>query len=344
MRCPQDRGELSAMVRTSLLASADLDVELFTRRSHQVPSETLLTDDDAQLALWLLYETHYRGFDDAPAGPHRDPEWDPALLAARRALETRLEAELRARTADTVEAALAAQQPLAERIFDVIAADDGPRLAAYLHREATREQITEFLRERSVFHLKESDPQAFTLPRLEGAAKVALAELLYDEFGDGRPERLHPALFAASLAGAGLDDTYGAYVDDVSGTTLALNNTMSLFGLHRRLRGAAMGHLAAFEATSSVPSRKIAAGVRRVGLPEVVAAYFDEHVEADSVHEQLAVRTICGAMVAAEPALEPDVLFGVAACLLLDGLSAAELLGRWQPEQEAADTVCKVAS
>jgi hypothetical protein len=173
---------------------------------------------------------------------------------------------------------------------------------------------------------------------------VALAELLYDEFGDGRPERLHPALFAASLAGAGLDDTYGAYVDDVSGTTLALNNTMSLFGLHRRLRGAAMGHLAAFEATSSVPSRKIAAGVRRVGLPEVVAAYFDEHVEADSVHEQLAVRTICGAMVAAEPALEPDVLFGVAACLLLDGLSAAELLGRWQPEQEAADTVCKVAS
>jgi len=56
---------------------------------------------------------------------------------------------------------------------------------------------------------------------------------------------------------------------------------MSLFALNRRLRGAAVGHFAAFEASSSVPSRRIAAGLERLGMPEQAALYFHEHVEAD---------------------------------------------------------------
>ena len=90
-----------------------------------------------------------------------------------------------------------------------------------------------------------------------------------------------------------------------------------------------MGHLAAFEASSSVPSRKIAAGIERVGLPDTVAAYFHEHVEADAVHEHVASSDICGAMVAEDPSLREDVLFGAASCLFLDAVSGAELLERW---------------
>ena len=97
-----------------------------------------------------------------------------------------------------------------------------------------------------------------------------------------------------------------------------------------------MGHLAAFEATSSVPSRKIAAGIERVGLPDSVAAYFHEHVEADAVHEHVAIRDICGHLVADDPSLSDDVLFGAASCLHLAALSGAELLARWKPEMEAA--------
>ena len=78
-------------------------------------------------------------------------------------------------------------------------------LASFLQREASREQVLDFLRERSVQQLKESDPQSFVLPRIDGAAKVALAELQYDEYGGGRPERLHSALYADALAAAGLD-------------------------------------------------------------------------------------------------------------------------------------------
>jgi pyrroloquinoline quinone (PQQ) biosynthesis protein C len=340
MLCPQPRGVLTTMVRGSLLRHVALDPDAFTRHADAVPRADLLRDGDVQLALWMLYELHFRGFDDVSP----DLEWDPDLLRARAVLERLLERDLRRRTVDTVQEALDADGPLAERIFAMVAADDGPRLAAYLHREATAAQISDFLRERTVFHLKESDPQSLVLARLEGRAKTALAELLYDEFGGGRPERLHASMFADSLAAAGLESTYGAYIDEVSGTTLAVNNAMSLFTLHRRLRGAAMGHLAAFEATSSVPSRKIAAGIRRVGLPDVVAAYFDEHVEADAVHEQLAVRAICGTMVEQSPGLEADVLLGVATCLLLDGLAGWELLDRWQASGRAAGPVEGVAS
>ncbi len=72
-------------------------------------------------------------------------------------------------------------------------------------------------------------------------------------------------------------------------------------GLNHRLRGAALGHLCAFESTSSVPCRRIAAGIERVGLPEATAAYFHEHVEADAAHEQIVLRDICGNFVESEP-------------------------------------------
>jgi len=206
----------------------------------------------------------------------------------------------------------------------------GPPVASFLQRKATREQVLDFLSQRSLYHLKESDPSSFVLPRIGGRAKTALAELLHDEFGAGQPERLHADLFADALAGCGLDPSYGAYIDSTPATSLAVNNVMSLFGLHRRLRGAALGHLAAFEATSAVPCRRIAAGIERVGLAPVVADYFHEHVEADSVHEQVALRDICGSLVEDEPALREDVLFGAAACAHLDDVAGTELLHDWQ--------------
>ena len=132
------------------------------------------------------------------------------------------------------------------------------------------------------------------------------------------------------MAACGLDPAYGAYLDAVPACTLALNNTMSLFGLHRRLRGAAVGHLAAVEVSSSLPCRRYVQGIRRLGLPEQIADYFDEHVEADAVHEQVATRDICGALVAGEPELEADVLFGAAAYLLTEGLLAEHVLGSWE--------------
>lgn len=316
MRLPAACGPLSAYVRTALQGTA----------SGPIPDQPrdALADRDLQLALWCLYELHYRGFDDVPT----DLEWDPDLLRIRQALERPFERALRAAVAPRL-SGRSRGAGVADDIFALIAEDRSPSVAAYLHRHASTEQFHEFLRQRSIYHRKESDPQAFVVPRLDGPAKVALAELQYDEFGAGRVAGLHATLFGDALEGCGLEAAYGAYIEECTGPTLAINNAMSLFGLHRRLRGAAMGHLAAFEATSSLPSRKISGGAARLGLPPSVAAYYDEHVEADAVHEQLAARDICGSLVAEDPRLYDDVLLGVAACLELDARAAQDQLSRW---------------
>jgi hypothetical protein len=285
----------------------------------------MLRDDDAQLALWSLYELHYRGFDDV------DPEmeWEPAVLRLRRELERGLEHALREQTARTVEEA-SSLADVADAIFDMCGQDDGPALAGYARRQADRAQMLELLVHRSVYQLKEADPQTWVIPRLRGAAKAALLQIQYDEYGSGRPEAVHQTLFANTLSACGLDSRYGAYVHAAPGTTLALSNVVSLLGLHRRLRGAAVGYYAAVEATSSLPSRKMSQGLQRLGFGAEATQFFDEHVEADAVHEQIAARELCGGLVAEEPGLRRDVLSGVAAYLLVEGAFAEAVLDCWQ--------------
>ncbi len=277
--------------------------------------------EDADLALWILHELHYGGFEDA------DPraEWDPRLLEVRVGLETELEERLRARFPGVPEDSA----DLATTIFGAIEKFEGASLSAFVHRQATTEQVLHLMRVRSIYHLKEADPSAFVLPRLSGAAKAGLAELLYDEYGGGRAERLHSGLFARGLADSGLDATYGAYVEEAPTEVLEQNNALTMFGLHGRLRAEAMGHLAAFEATSSLPSRRMAQGLRRLELPESLAHYYDEHVEADAVHEQVAVRSICVPMVEAEPHLREGLFLGVFTCLDQEDRVARRLLTTW---------------
>jgi hypothetical protein len=329
MQPPTPRGPLTQAVIAALTGAAPLDVAAATadvRRTTAVGNADALTDDDLQLALWTCYELHYRGF----AGVDPDWEWDPGLLTVRRELEAVFEADLRRRTTDWVDAALDESGDLAERLFTLTGSFEGPAVASYVQREAGLAQFREFMVHRSLFHLKESDPQSWAIPRLEGGPKATLVELQYDEYGGGRADRVHQTLFGDSLESCGLDRGYGAYVDHVPGSTLAVSNTMSLLGLHRRLAPAAMGHFGAFEASSSLPCRKYVGGIRRLKLPDTVATYFEEHVEADAVHEQLALRGICAALVEQDPSCEREVLFGAATCLFVDAVSGEQMLTAWQ--------------
>jgi hypothetical protein len=180
-----------------------------------------------------------------------------------------------------------------------------------------------------VYELKEADPHSWAIPRLSGRAKAALVEIQADEYGGGRPDRMHATLYAQTLCAAGLSDVPGEYLDRVPAVTLATVNAMSFFGLHRRLRGAVAGHLAALELTSTAPNRRYGTGLRRLGLGSDATEFFDEHVEADAVHEQIAVHDLCGALVEDEPELWPDVLLGAATAMELERRFADHLLGAW---------------
>jgi hypothetical protein len=332
MKLPEPCGPVTRQVVEVLRADPP------TPRSVVLGDDRILDDRDAQLGLWMLYELAYRGFDDID--PSR--EWDPVAVGMRGDIERLFERELRAVTRERL-AAAPQLDDVGDQVLAMAREDDGPRLSSYLRREATAEQMRDYLRERSVQQLKESDPQSFLLPRLTGPAKVALAELQYDEYGAGRPDRLHQTMYARTLEGAGLDETYGAYVGEASAISLASANVMSLFALNRRLLGAGLGHFAAFEATSSMPSRMVASGIERLGLGDAVAAYFHEHVEADAVHEQVAAREICAAYVSEDPRRRDDVLFGAACLLHLDTCFGGELLERWETA-DSRTTAAEVAS
>ena len=324
MQLPDPVGDLSHEVISTLARPAQ--DALFPLPPTSLSGD-VLADDDVQLALWVLYELHFQGFDDVDP----DWEWHPDAVRHLAGLERPFLAALRALPMPETDPAA----PVHERLEELVEAAPSAGLSRYMQREATAGEFREYLQVKSVYHLKESDPQSFVLARLRGLPKVRLAELQYDEYGGGRPDRLHQALFATTLRTAGLDDTYGAYLHLTPATTLAVNNAMSLFALHRRHRGAAMGHLAAFESTSSIPCRRVAQGIRRIGLPEGAADYFDEHVEADAVHEQIAVREICGSMVEEDARLADDVLFGAWTCCYLEYLDGQHLIERWSRGESA---------
>ena len=326
MRLPEPRGPLSeALFRD--LSTGDALSGATIEQTDRFTTDDALTDEDLQISLAVCYELHYRGFE----GVSEDWEWDPALIRLRGDLERRHLGALR----DLVGPVPVTGEPVDRQLTALIAADDGPSLSAFMAKQGTLEQWREYLTVRSVYHLKEGDPHTFAIPRLSGRAKAAMVEIQADEYGGGSPQRMHSELFAGLMRDLDLEASYGALWDDAPAAAFASVNTMSLFGLHRRWRGAALGHLACVEMTSSEPSRRYSAGLRRLGFDERVTVFYDEHVEADAVHEQIASVDMCGSLVAEEPDLLPDVLFGAACSLAMDGVAAAHLLGAWESGRSA---------
>jgi hypothetical protein len=280
-------------------------------------------EEDLQLALYCCYELHYRGFADVDEGW----EWEPSLLAFRAGLERRFEAEL-------LDLVGPPGDPPPPEEMDVVlrglaTADDAPSVSTYIEREATLREVAEFMVHRSAYQLKEADPHSWAIPRLAGVPKAALVEVQADEYGGGLPERMHSTLFARAMEAVGLDPAYGAYLDRIPGVTLATVNLMSLAGLHRRRRGAIVGHLALFEMTSSIPNRRYATGLRRLGLGDDATEFFDVHVMADAVHESIAAVDLAGGLARQERRLGADVVWGARALLAVEGRWASHLLGAW---------------
>jgi Iron-containing redox enzyme len=285
--------------------------------------EDPLGDDDLQLALYLCFELHYRSF------PSVDPawEWDPNLLAVRAVLEEAFLDALGVEigpTEEPVDPTL-----VGDLLFRLESEDDGASLSRHLEIDAGIEEFREFVVHRSFYQLKESDPHSWAIPRLDGAAKTALLEVQVDEYGSGRPERMHSRLFAKTMRALGLDDRENAFLSRAPGETLATVNLMSATGLRRNRRGAIVGHLAMFEMTSALPNRCYGNALRRLGFDAEATDFYDEHVEADAIHENIAAYDLAGGLARQEPGLAADILFGARALLFLEDRFGRHLIEAW---------------
>ncbi|WP_373696031.1 iron-containing redox enzyme family protein [Actinomycetospora aurantiaca] len=314
---PTARGPVSAAV---------LEVLAGTRSAADLPSEPGLDPygEDLQLALYVLYELHYHGF----AGVDPELEWEPDLLRLRRSLETTFLTALQAEVpaGDDVDAEVEAL--LVEQV-----GGDGPSYR--LARDGELWQLREYVIHRSIYHLKEADPQAWVIPRIDGQAKASLVTVEHDEFGAGRGERVHAQVFADMMAALDLDPRYHGYLEAAPAEALAPVNLMSLCGLHRQWRGASVGQFALIEVTSSPGSARLVKGMQRLGLGEDAQAFYAEHVEADAVHEQLVRRGLLADLVAREPELAADVVFGIRALTLLEDRLGDHLVRSWDADSSS---------
>jgi len=202
---PRARGPLSGYLLRHLVEPPH---PLPRRPAVRMPDP--LADDDLQLALYLCYELHYRGL----AGVDERWEWDPSLLEFRRGLEDEFE---RALIPLATTAPGGPERPTAERLWALVEGAAGPSLSGYVAESATLEEVRELAVHRSAYQLKEADPHTWAIPRLAGPAKAAMVEIQADEYGGGVTEDMHASLFAVTMAGLGLDPTYGAYLDRIPG-------------------------------------------------------------------------------------------------------------------------------
>jgi hypothetical protein len=280
-------------------------------RRHYVPVEAPVGDTrpyghDLQLALYVSYELHHRGFADV------DPrwEWDPGVLQFRARLEEAFGTALREDVGD-VSACTAADE--IRRVCTRSSA-----LAEHLRERGTWAQMREYFVHRSVHRLKTDDAGAW--------ATYAMTPAEFAQSVAGAPQRSSRGRFADVLSAAGLDDSYLHYLGEVTPEALALVNMMSMFGLHRNLRGAATGQVVA----TTITIRRASAGLRdallRLGASQpCVQFYRDQAGTADGSPRGESV----GALLEREPELEPDVVLGIRAFGLLEERFASRLLTCW---------------
>jgi hypothetical protein len=226
--------------------------------------------------------------------------------------------------------------PLREQLEELLVeppTGSGP--SYFLLEQGERWQAREYLAMRSLYHLKEADPQAFVIPRLHGRSQAALVAIEYDEYGGGHPQRVHSRLFAEMMGDLDLDTSYGAYLEASPAQAMAVVNLMSLFGLHREHRGALVGQFAGVEVTSSPGARRLAKALDQLGASEAGTLFYREHIEADAVHEQLVRREVIGALLAEEPDLEQDVAFGLAASGLADQRLGDHAVANWRQHRSS---------
>ncbi|NMO01814.1 iron-containing redox enzyme family protein [Gordonia sp. TBRC 11910] len=315
-RLPRPRGRLSEYVVERLATTPERPLRLPTLMPSDDPY-----GDDLQLTLLICYELFYRGF----AGVDPDWEWRPQILGFRRGLEQAFERALRA---DVPQYPRGAMDALTDLTYSDAIADE-PSSTRHLETEGTWQQYREYFALRSIYQLKEADPHAWVIPRLSGAPKAALIAVEFDEYGAGIAEHMHQKLFADLLTAARLRSDYLGYLDVAPVPALLVSNVISYLGLHRRLRGAVVGHLAATEITSPPGAQRLLSGLERLDAPQACRLFYREHVEADAVHEHVMRNDVVGALLKDEPDLESDVSFGIGCFEFAEDMLADHVRGAW---------------
>ncbi len=110
---------------------------------------------------------------------------------------------------------------------------------------------------------------------------------------------------------------------------------MSMLGLRRSLRGCAGGPVRGRGADLLAGLGTAGPGCRAAGLGPATVGFYAEHVEADAAHEQVVRHGIIAPLVAGDPSMAADVVFGMQAALLLDERLSERIMSCWSEDRSA---------
>jgi hypothetical protein len=119
------------------------------------------------------------------------------------------------------------------------------------------------------------------------------------------------------------------YFFGFSAKSLGFLNFLSLFGLHRAPGGAAAGRLAAAETATKQSVGLLREGLERISAPKPCIEFYRDYAAISTDLERWA-RGAVDALIQREPALEPDVVFGIRAQQLVEKRLTEHLVKTWQ--------------
>ncbi len=322
MRLPNHRGPVSEILVNIFRRPPESDDKSVLEAISATEVEAI-SDEDLQLSLFLCYGPQYCLFGETA----QNWEWDASLVELRKRLENRFARELGEIAGPLPEVDV---EKLPEFLMELGKPSPGRSLSRYIKQEASMAQFQEFLMHRSVYSLMEADHHSLVIPRVRGGGKPALVEIQADEYGGGIPGRLHSQLFELTLAELGMLTEFGSYFEDVPACSLETVNVISYFGTYGRHRGALLGNLALTEIGSHYVNRNFRNGLQRLNGSDDSWIFFQEHIVADAVHEQLAAYDMCGKFVRENPRELSDLVFGAVVTAELGARANESMLSAWE--------------
>ena len=158
----------------------------------------------------------------------------------------------------------------------------------WLAEHASIEDMRWVLRQEAAGEAGFEDLLAYTQIRLPARAKLECARNFWDEMGHGKQAAMHSEMLKKMVHGLDLQPS----VETTVWESLALGNTMLGLAISRRYVFHSVGALGVIELTAPGRVKKIAAGMKRLGIDARLRAYFDLHAALDVSHASAWMREV----------------------------------------------------
>ncbi len=288
---------------------------------------------DRFLALHAVYDLHLAPLEQV--GDRARHQHHPVIAGLKNELERSWLAELEDDDTDLSEHDLTCPDGVRDALRDLASRDRLPVAYDWLAREATWEQLVQFLALEGGPDGGFDDLVALCQVGLQGSAKLELAQNYWDEMGNGDAAGVHTVLHQDLARAAGLPVIPR---DELPVEALERGALNGLLATNRWLQPELLGALGMTELQAGPRCRRVLQGLERLGAPDATIPFYDEHARVDPRHGADWVEKAVIPLVAAHPTWGPRILRGAcwrARTNLALFVVAHDLAAAWSPQRLA---------